>query len=287
MTFSTYINGVPSSANVGDTIVARIKPLCMNQTTAYVSYGTGSRRADESRDEITREVPYSKAATCDEEFEFSFVVTGAMEQSQRDGRQNGVYATEDGDITTAYFSVASPDAIMGRVRIARAVNCRSSGEDYIASWYYDEYYNGVMTESYDDFGDGYANPQCRVFDGYNATFFRDYMGYCRKSIYDSKTHEEKDWLDNNTIVVPNDWTPMDGLPDPCTGVICDNECLDGDLYESSCVEGYCTLGNIIEENSEICPGYVPPSTDSDIIEMISDNKEIVIIGAIAGALLLR
>jgi hypothetical protein len=107
MTFSTYINGVPLSANVGDTIVARIKPLCMNQTTAYVSYGTGSRGADESRDEITREVSYSKTATCDEEFEMSFVVTEAMEQAQLEGRENGVYATEDGDITTAYFSVAS------------------------------------------------------------------------------------------------------------------------------------------------------------------------------------
>ena len=67
---------------------------------------------------------------------------------------------------------------------------------------------------------------------------------------------------------------MDGLPDPCTGVICDNECLDGDLYESSCVEGYCTLGNIIEENSEICPGYVPPDPCEGVVcspECVGNN----------------
>lgn len=286
MVFSTYISGVPSRANVGDIITATIRPVCMNTSSVSVSYGHGSRGANDSRDEIRREASFSKVVACDIGFIYEFVITEEMAQMQRDGRQIGVWATESDDITTAYFAIASASAIMGRVRIASNYSCRTGSSGYIMAWYYDEYYDGVMTERGDDFGDGYARPSCRVFDEYAASFFRDYMGYCRQSIYDRVSQEEKDWLDVNTIVVPNDWTPMDGIPDPCLGVICDNECIDSNLYETYCDAGQCVVGDLIEVNSPSCPGYIPPDEDGTIFDMIVDNKELFALLVAAGAIAL-
>lgn len=52
------------------------------------------------------------------------------------------------------------------------------------------------------------------------------------------------------IVIPG------GEYDPCTGVVCDDECYGVDKYSRICVDGICVQGSIVEPNSLAC-GYDP------------------------------
>ena len=57
----------------------------------------------------------------------------------------------------------------------------------------------------------------------------------------------------------------DVTDDPCIGVICDNPCIGADRYEVSCIDGECVYGNLIEVNSPLCPGYIPPDPCKDVV----------------------
>ena len=45
--------------------------------------------------------------------------------------------------------------------------------------------------------------------------------------------------------------------DPCEGVVCDNVCMDYDLYSQKCVDGECVPDQLLEENSQDCEYIVP------------------------------
>ena len=73
--------------------------------------------------------------------------------------------------------------------------------------------------------------------------------------------------------------------DPCEGVVCDPMCVGLDSYAMICEEGACVQGDILKANDPDC-GYIPTDEPS-IFDLISDNKEILIIGVIVGALALK
>ena len=52
--------------------------------------------------------------------------------------------------------------------------------------------------------------------------------------------------------------------DPCDGVVCDDICIDYDLYSQKCVDGICVTDQLIEENSEEHCGYIPPEPENEI-----------------------
>ena len=72
-------------------------------------------------------------------------------------------------------------------------------------------------------------------------------------------------------------------PDPCEGVVCSPECVGNDLYNTVCDNGICVSGALIEANSADC-GYDP---DEDITDILMNNKELVILGAIAGIIIIK
>ena len=54
-----------------------------------------------------------------------------------------------------------------------------------------------------------------------------------------------------------------------------------------CEEGVCVQGSLIKANDPEC-GYISPTPDDpDMLDVIMDNKEIIVIGAIAGILVLK
>lgn len=92
-------------------------------------------------------------------------------------------------------------------------------------------------------------------------------------------------VDNYNGDVVDEKQHIINLHDPCEGVICEPECFDVDLYNTVCESGVCVQENIINVNDTTC-GYVQPE-HPNIPDMIMDNKEIVVIGIIAGALVLN
>ena len=78
-------------------------------------------------------------------------------------------------------------------------------------------------------------------------------------------------------------------PDPCEGVVCSPECIGSDLYKTVCDEGVCVKDELIEANNEEICGYVPPTPDPDenIIDILIDNKELVILGTVAGIIVIK
>jgi len=52
------------------------------------------------------------------------------------------------------------------------------------------------------------------------------------------------------------------VPDPCEGVVCGPECVGVDKYETTCDEGICVRGVLIEEDSTQC-GYIPPEPEPE------------------------
>jgi hypothetical protein len=230
----------------------------MDLATVSISYGFGAKGVDASDHEITRITSYSKTAICDQEFIFDLTITEDMKKRQRKGQLCGVWATQTTGkgIAVGYFKISAPEAIKGEVRVFRSYSCRSGSRGYIASWYIDRYYDGILTDRY-CFGDGYARPLCRIMDEYTGEYARKFK-YIRQSLYDSRATdpEEKEWMDTHLIVVPAAWTPMDGPPDPCSAVTCPDFVCDGyDKHESICVEGHCEQGNLIEANAVQC-GFV-------------------------------
>jgi len=216
MVHTTYIS-VPGTVEVGDVIHARIKPVCIDATTASISYGFGAKGVDASDHEITKVTSYSKTAICGQEFTFDLTITEDMKNRQRNGQLCGVWATQTTGkgIAVGYFKISAPEAIMGSVRVFRSYSCRSGRSGPIATWYFDIYYNGIAEAIGSCFGDGYACPSCRIMDEYTGEYARKFK-YIRQVLYDKRATdpEEKAWMDTNLIVVPNDWTPMDGPPDP-------------------------------------------------------------------------
>lgn len=67
---------------------------------------------------------------------------------------------------------------------------------------------------------------------------------------------------DNERCVNNEWVPSgEACPiDPCAGVVCDPACVGTHLYETSCVDGVCVPGAVIEPHSPGC-GYVPPEPE--------------------------
>ena len=59
-------------------------------------------------------------------------------------------------------------------------------------------------------------------------------------------------IPGDTIIIPGEEY------DPCEGVICDDVCADGSLYDQICDDGICIRGVLIESNSPTCPGYIAP-----------------------------
>ena len=51
--------------------------------------------------------------------------------------------------------------------------------------------------------------------------------------------------------------------DPCEGIVCENICIDYNLYSQKCVDGECVPDQLIEENSSSC-GYIPPEIEEPI-----------------------
>ena len=79
------------------------------------------------------------------------------------------------------------------------------------------------------------------------------------------------------------------LPDPCEGVVCDPTCFGLDYHNTVCEEGYCVIGTLIDANNEEICGYVPPEPepDEDITDIIMNNKELIILGTVAGIIVLK
>jgi hypothetical protein len=264
MTHTTRIS-LPQEVSLGDIITAKICPVCMNANNARVTFGVGSKNASDSDHQISKHTSETINLICDKDHVLKFKVTNEMVAKQRANKLNGVYATQTTGkgINTEYFRIKVPGAIMGRVQILRSYSIRRSrrGEP-IAMWYVDIYHNGIASQINYDYGDGYANPEGRIMDEYTGQLARQ-LKYIRQSLYDSRASnpEEKTWMDTHLIVVPNDWTPMDGLPqpdiDPCEGVECGDVCDDVTLYTQTCEGGVCVKGDIVTQNAAEC-GYVPP-----------------------------
>lgn len=51
-------------------------------------------------------------------------------------------------------------------------------------------------------------------------------------------------------------------PDPCEGVTCDPECYGVDKHETTCEEGICIKGILMESDSVEC-GYTPPDPEPE------------------------
>ena len=76
-------------------------------------------------------------------------------------------------------------------------------------------------------------------------------------------------------------------PDPCEGVVCNPECVGLDMYNNVCEEGTCIQSELINVNDPEC-GYIPPEPEyPEIIDLIMENKEMVIVGTIVGILVLK
>lgn len=71
--------------------------------------------------------------------------------------------------------------------------------------------------------------------------------------------------------------------DPCEGVLCEPMCVGFDSYDTFCEEGTCVRGGLMRENDPEC-GYMPPPVPGDdtFIDLLMDNKEIVILAIVAG-----
>ena len=74
--------------------------------------------------------------------------------------------------------------------------------------------------------------------------------------------------------------------DICEGVVCNPECFGVDYYNMVCEEGKCVQETIINANYPGC-GYVSTTTDNnEIIDAIIDNKEIIMLAALAGIIVI-
>lgn len=52
--------------------------------------------------------------------------------------------------------------------------------------------------------------------------------------------------------------------DPCEDIVCEDICINYDLYSQKCVDGECVPDQLIEKNSSNC-GYIPPDPCEGII----------------------
>lgn len=225
MAFTARIR-VSGNVEVGQTVTAMIRPVCIGDATlANVNYGIGYGNG---RDRAWKKK--SSMMYCDQDFAFAFEVTPDMYSRQQSGNNVFVYATDDtsrknisgaGNGRTAGLRISLPGAepIRGTVRVCTKLHIARHGSrgEPICYVYCDRYSNGILERRNEDFGNAYCEPHGRVFDSYNATWWR-WMRYIRESLYNSRTQEEQEWLIAKGVkVVPNDWTPMMGEPGPiCT-----------------------------------------------------------------------
>ena len=72
--------------------------------------------------------------------------------------------------------------------------------------------------------------------------------------------------------------------DPSDGITYGEECFGVDTYTTICYNGECVKDSLVRANDPAC-GYVSPSPeDFALFNIIYDNKEIIALGTIAGAL---
>jgi len=75
--------------------------------------------------------------------------------------------------------------------------------------------------------------------------------------------------------------------DPCEGVICEPECFGFDYHNTVCEGGSCVQADLIMANDPDC-GYISPTPeDNTLIDLMVDNKEMVVLGTILGAVALK
>lgn len=89
---------------------------------------------------------------------------------------------------------------------------------------------------------------------------------------------------NNTVIETQEFV---SYADQCEGIVCDPTCFGFDYHNTVCEEGICVQGSLIMPNDPDC-GYISPTPDDGtIIDIIMDNKEIIIVGVIVGAVVLK
>jgi len=109
-------------------------------------------------------------------------------------------------------------------------------------------------------------PTCYITEGVYTFLTKDEIESCRSRIRgivpNSYAHRYRECPDSGKCYYC--WDFISGvearpLPprDPCTGVVCESECVGVDLYEMVCKEGACVRGALMEANSVEC-GYVKP-----------------------------
>ena len=69
--------------------------------------------------------------------------------------------------------------------------------------------------------------------------------------------------------------------DPCKNVICNNICIETDLYSQKCTNGECVPDQLLEKNSPSC-GYISPEIEEPIDEKEEPFDVSKIYGLLAG-----
>ena len=83
-----------------------------------------------------------------------------------------------------------------------------------------------------------------------------------------------------------EYHPLEEL-DLCSGVVCEPTCSGFDKYNMVCMDGICVEGDLIKANDPDCGHTSPSPEDPNIFGVITDNKEIIVVGTIAGILFLK
>ena len=85
---------------------------------------------------------------------------------------------------------------------------------------------------------------------------------------------------------PYEELPYEGM-NLCGGVSCEPECFGVDKYTTVCEDGVCVKDSLIKANDPDCGHTSPTPEDNAFIDFIVGNKEIIIVGTIAGVVALK
>lgn len=77
---------------------------------------------------------------------------------------------------------------------------------------------------------------------------------------------------NNWSVPYSEGITLVAALDPCEKVVCNNICIDYNLYSQKCMDGECVPVQLLEENSLSC-GYIAPEIELPIDEPSIDEEE--------------
>ncbi len=222
---------VPRSCEIGQDLKIMLHPVCMGDYMLEgLGYGIGYVVQD---DEIINYYAWKKFSgnmQCNADTWFTIPVTQGMYDKQAQAHKLFVYVSDGhskrvisgaGTCRTSGFAVTKPGIIPvpGRVRVAKRIRLRGTGSSSncrtVAHVYVDQYEGGLLTYANYDYGSTCCHP-CRVYSPDLNDFWTRWIHYMRKSLYDSLSVGERDWLDGlkGFWVVPNNWTPSDGTPYP-------------------------------------------------------------------------